>query len=187
MRPVAGFTFNQSDRLNRVHMASTYPLSSHFKAFGIGIVVAIVGIVAYIQFGASAPSPLPADELPKVTVYSSPTCACCVEWVDHLRANGFEVEKQNRNDMPQVKAHYNVPRELASCHTGVVGGYVVEGHVPATDLKRLLAERPNVAGITVPGMPVGSPGMERGDQKDPYNVLTFTQDGHASVFARYHQ
>jgi hypothetical protein len=169
-------------------MASKYPLSSHVKAFGIGIVVAVLGIVVYLQFGASATPPTIADdELPAVTVYSSPTCQCCSEWVDHLRANGFEVEKQNRNDMPQVKQHYNVPRELASCHTGVVGGYVVEGHVPAKELKRLLVEQPSVAGITVPGMPIGSPGMERGNQKDPYNVLTFTKQGEANVFARYNQ
>jgi hypothetical protein len=168
-------------------MASKYPLSTHLKAFGIGIVVAIVGILAYIQFSASATPSISDAELPAVTVYSSPTCQCCSKWVDHLRANGFEVDEQNRNDMQQVKQHYNVPRELASCHTGVVGGYVVEGHVPADDLKRLLAERPNVAGITVPGMPVGSPGMEQGNQQDPYNVLTFTQDGNANVFARYNQ
>ena len=168
-------------------MASKYPLSSHVKAFGIGIVVAIVGIVAYIQFGASASTPSIEGELPAVTVYRSPTCQCCEKWVDHLRANGFEVDMQSRNDMQQVKQHYNVPRELASCHTGVVGGYVVEGHVPADEIKRLLAEGPGVAGITVPGMPVGSPGMEQGNQQDPYNVLTFTQQGDASVFARYNQ
>jgi hypothetical protein len=169
-------------------MASKYPLSSHVKAFGIGIVVAVIGIVAYLQFGGSASSPaISSDELPTVTVYRSPTCQCCEQWVDHLRANGFQVDMQDRNDMQQVKQHYNVPRELASCHTGVVGGYVVEGHVPADEIKRLLAERPGVAGITVPGMPVGSPGMERGNQQDPYNVLTFTQQGEANVFARYNQ
>jgi hypothetical protein len=168
-------------------MASKYPLSAHIKAFGIGIVVAVLGILAYIQFGASASGPSIEGELPAVTVYQSPTCQCCSKWVDHLRANGFEVDAQKRNDMQQVKQHYNVPRELASCHTGVVGGYVVEGHVPADDLKRLLAERPNVAGITVPGMPVGSPGMEQGNQQDPYNVLTFTQQGDANIFARYNQ
>lgn len=169
-------------------MASKYPLSSHLKAFGIGIVVAVIGLVVYLQFGGStSAATLDDDELPAVTVYSSPTCQCCSEWVDHLRSNGFEVDQQHRDDMPQVKEHYNVPRELASCHTGVVGGYVVEGHVPAEDLKRLLAEQPSVAGITVPGMPVGSPGMEQGDRQDAYNVLTFTQDGNADVFARYHQ
>ena len=165
-------------------MAFNFSAASHFKAFGVGVVLAIVGIAAYVQFGMSSATPA---ELPAVTVYKSPTCQCCAKWVDHLQANGFEVTTSDRSDMQQVKQHYNVPRELASCHTAVVGGYVVEGHVPADEIKRLLAERPSVAGLTVPGMPVGSPGMEQGSQQDPYNVLTFTQQGNANVFARYNQ
>lgn len=166
-------------------MASRLSLSSHLKAFGIGIVLALAGIIAYVQFGGSSQS---ADAaLPAVTVYKSATCQCCSRWIDHMRENGFDVNASDRMDMQEVKAHYNVPRELAACHTAVVGGYVVEGHVPATDIKRLLQERPNVRGLTVPGMPVGSPGMEQGNRQDPYNVLTFTQQGDATIYARYNQ
>lgn len=166
-------------------MASNFFSSSHVKAFGIGIVLAIVGIAAYVQFGASGQSANAA--LPAMTVYKSPTCQCCGKWVDYLREEGFEVETSDLEDMSQIKRQYNVPNELASCHTGVIGGYVVEGHVPADDIRRLLEEQPNVAGLTVPRMPVGSPGMEQGNRQDPYNVLTFTNQGDANVFARYHQ
>lgn len=166
-------------------MASNFSLTSHVKAFGIGIVLAVVGILAYVQFGASDRDANAA--LPSMTVYKSPTCQCCGEWVDYLRDEGFEVETSDMEDMGQIKQQFNVPRELTSCHTGVIGGYVVEGHVPAEDIRRLLQEKPDVAGLTVPGMPVGSPGMERGSQQDPYNVLTFTQQGDANIYARYNQ
>lgn len=166
-------------------MAFDFSLSSHLKAFGVGIVLAIVGIAAYVQFGTS--SGPDASELPTMTVYKSPTCQCCDEWVDYMREEGFDVETSDRDDMEEIKEQYGISRELASCHTGVIGDYVVEGHVPADDIRRLFAEEPSVVGLTVPGMPVGSPGMERGNQKDPYNVLTFTEEGDANVFARYHQ
>lgn len=166
-------------------MASNLSLTSHVKAFGIGIVLAVIGIAAYVQFGTSNRDAIAA--LPAITVYKSPTCQCCGEWVSYLRDKGFEVETSDVEDMQRIKGQFNVPRELSSCHTGVIGGYVVEGHVPAEEIQRLLQEKPEVAGITVPGMPVGSPGMERGSQRDPYNVLTFTQQGAANIYARYHQ
>lgn len=166
-------------------MASNFALSSHAKAFGIGIVLAVIGIAAYVQFGASGQSANAA--LPAMTVYKSPTCQCCGEWIDYLRAEGFEVKASDTEDMPRIKQQYGVSDELASCHTAVIDGYVVEGHVPADDIRRLLEERPSVVGLTVPGMPVGSPGMERGSRQDPYNVLTFTEQGNANIFARYHQ
>ncbi|MFP5380489.1 MAG: DUF411 domain-containing protein, partial [Vicinamibacteria bacterium] len=115
------------------------------------------------------------------------TCGCCGVWVEHLRANGFTVVA---HDVPQaeldgIAREAGLGTELRSCHTAKVGGYAVEGHVPAADIKRLLTERPEVAGIAVPGMPVGSPGMEMGDRRDPYNVVAFTRDGRRSVFAQY--
>jgi hypothetical protein len=125
-----------------------------------------------------------AAELESITVYKSPTCGCCSQWVRHLQDNGFKVEAINRSDMNDVKSEAGVPRQLASCHTAVIGGYVIEGHVPATDIKRLLKERPDVAGLTVPGMPMGSPGME-GHRKDRYEVLTFTRSGDTTTFSRY--
>lgn len=166
-------------------MSNKFSISSHLKAFGIGIVIAVVGIAAYVQFGTSSQTASAA--LPTVTVYKSPTCECCKDWVAHLQENGFEVTTSDRTNMQEIKEHYSVPRELSSCHTAVVGGYVVEGHVPASEIKRMLEEEPNVMGLTVPGMPVGSPGMERGGQEDPYNVLTFTKQGNANVYARYNQ
>ena len=122
--------------------------------------------------------------LPTVTVYKSPSCGCCAAWADHLRENGFPVETVETADVQAVKAEYGVPPALQSCHTAVVDGYVVEGHVPAADVKRLLAERPEAGGLAVPGMPVGSPGMEQGDTVEPYDVLLI-DDGQTSVFARH--
>lgn len=161
-------------------------LSSYLKAAGIGVVIAVVGIAAYLQFGDTEPQ-IADEELPAVTVYKSPTCQCCAEWVTHMEANGFEVKTTDLSDMQQIKNRFSVPRELSSCHTAVVGGYVVEGHVPAEEVKRMLVQQPQIVGLTVPGMPVGSPGMEQGNQLDPYNVLTFSQNGRANIFAKYNQ
>ncbi|TNF98004.1 MAG: DUF411 domain-containing protein [Gammaproteobacteria bacterium] len=123
-------------------------------------------------------------ELESITVYKSPTCGCCTKWVNHLQANGFEVETIDLQDMNPVKVEAGISRQLASCHTAKTGGYVIEGHVPADDIKRLLKERPDVAGLTVPGMPMGSPGME-GNRKDNYDVLTFTKTGETTVFSSH--
>ena len=123
-------------------------------------------------------------ELDSITVYKSPTCGCCSKWVSHLQENGFEVEAIDQNDMNSVKQAAGIPRKLASCHTARIDGYIIEGHVPAADIKRLLQERPEVAGLTVPGMPMGSPGME-GHRQDKYDVLTFTESGKTGIFSRY--
>lgn len=125
------------------------------------------------------------DAKPVVTVYKSPTCGCCGKWVIHMREAGFDVKTTDVDDMSKVKASYGVSPELGSCHTALVGGYVVEGHVPADSVKRLLREKPKVAGIAVPGMPVGSPGMEvPSGQKDAYDVVAFQRDGKTSVFEK---
>jgi hypothetical protein len=124
------------------------------------------------------------EGLESITVYKSPTCGCCSKWVSHLQANGFEVEAIDLQDMKSVKAEVGISRQLSSCHTAKTGGYVIEGHVPVDDIKRLLKERPDVAGLTVPGMPMGSPGME-GHRKDNYDVLTFTKTGETAVFSRH--
>ena len=121
---------------------------------------------------------------PQVTVYKTATCGCCKKWVSHLEENGFEVEAIDLRDLNMIKSMSGIKPGLASCHTARVGGYVVEGHVPADDIKRLLRERPEVKGLTVPGMPHGSPGMETGRQ-DPYQVLTFGADGKTEVFSQY--
>ncbi len=124
----------------------------------------------------------PADA-PTVTVYKSPTCGCCAMWVEHLEASGFRVESVDRDDMGAVKDSLGVPGHLSSCHTAVVGDYVVEGHVPAEHVARMLEERPAARGLAVPGMPIGSPGMEQGDRRDPYDVVVFDEAGDGAVFA----
>lgn len=132
-----------------------------------------------------AATPRPAvDSALAVTVYKSPTCTCCTAWVDHVRQNGFAVVAIDTTDLEAVKRRYGVAPEHAACHTAIVGGYVVEGHVPADDIRRLLAQRPPVTGLAVPGMPVGSPGME-GAYKQAYEVLAFTRGKSTSVFARH--
>lgn len=125
----------------------------------------------------------PAAGVPMV-VYKDPNCGCCAKWVDLMKGAGFDVSTRDTPNMDPIKARYNVGRALASCHTAVVGGYVVEGHVPADDIKRLLKEKPAVLGIAAPGMPMGSPGME-GSPKDAYAVLTFDRSGKTTVFARH--
>lgn len=120
----------------------------------------------------------------EVTVYKTATCGCCNAWIKHLEANGFSVKAHNVNDLDAYKRRFGVSPQLAACHTAVVDGYVVEGHVPAADIKRLLAERPKVKGIAVPGMPMGSPGME-GPTKEPYSTVTFDGAGRVKVYARH--
>ena len=122
-----------------------------------------------------------------VVVYKSPTCGCCSAWVEHLRTNGFQVDAQNVSDtqLQAIEREAGIGDDLVSCHTAKVGGYVVEGHVPAADIERMLKERPAIAGIAAPGMPIGSPGMEQGGRKDAYNVIAFTKDGRKSVFAKH--
>lgn len=127
-----------------------------------------------------------ADELPEMTVFKSPTCGCCSKWIEHLEEEGFEVTSRDMPNVAPVKENLSVPSRLASCHTAVVDGYVVEGHVPADDIKRLLREQPDVTGLAVPGMPVGSPGMEvPGRGVDPYDVIAFGGEEGDAVFAHH--
>lgn len=145
------------------------------------IVLASVGLGAL----AIAVNAQRSDE-PTVSVYKTPTCGCCRKWVDHLKANGFSVRTTDLDNLDAVKVKYGVPSDFGSCHTAVVSGYVVEGHVPAKDIQRLLRERPKIAGLAVPSMPAGSPGMEiPGGKVQPYRVLTFDKNGTSSVYASY--
>lgn len=131
--------------------------------------------------------PIPVDFQGPIamTVYRAPTCGCCGGWVEHVTEHGFEPESEMTQDMASVKEGFAVPMNLSSCHTAVVEGYLIEGHVPAEDIRRLLAERPDARGLAVPGMPVGSPGMEMGDQLDRYDVLLFDDQGSTEVWASY--
>jgi len=121
--------------------------------------------------------------LPPVTVYKSPTCGCCGEWVKHMQASGFRVETREVADVTPIRRKYGVPDELSSCHTAIVGGYAIEGHVPAADIKRLLRERTKAKGLAVPGMVAGSPGMEQGPPQ-PYATIVFDERG-STVFAQH--
>ncbi len=118
----------------------------------------------------------------KVEVYKSATCGCCTKWIEHLEAMGFEVEATDTEEVYLVKEEHGVPRQLESCHTALVDGYVIEGHVPGDVIARLLEERPEVAGLAVPGMPIGSPGMEQGDRVDSYDVIAFDASGATRVY-----
>ncbi|MEX2155048.1 MAG: DUF411 domain-containing protein [Gemmatimonadaceae bacterium] len=135
---------------------------------------------------ASAPAPVSLHPTPiTVTVFKDPNCGCCKAWVEHLRKHAFAVIAKDTSDLSGIKSAARVPEQLHSCHTAFVDGYVVEGHVPAADIQRLLKEKPKVAGIAVPGMPVGSPGMEIGTRKDRYDVIAFSRDGSTTRFASH--
>jgi hypothetical protein len=121
---------------------------------------------------------------PLIQVYKSRTCGCCSKWVEHMREAGFIVEATNVPDVNVYKIEYGVPRELGACHTAVVEGYVVEGHVPADDVIKMLRQKPEITGIAVPGMPMGSPGMET-PQPQNYETLTFDADGNTTVWASH--
>jgi hypothetical protein len=121
----------------------------------------------------------------RMTVYKSPTCGCCGEWIKHVKAAGFDVVAINVDVVEPYKKKHGVPLDLASCHTGVIGEYAFEGHVPADLIKRFLKSPPKGArGLAVPGMPLGSPGMEVGGRKDPYDVMVFDKAGKRSVYAK---
>jgi hypothetical protein len=124
---------------------------------------------------------------PEVVVYKTASCGCCKVWVEHMQSHGFPVKAENVENLGPVKERVGVPYGMGSCHTAQVGGYFIEGHVPAADVQRLLTEKPKAKGLTVPGMPIGSPGMEQGDRVDPYEVLLVHEDGSTSVYARYPQ
>ena len=121
----------------------------------------------------------------EITVYKTPTCGCCNVWVTHLRENGFRVKVNEVESTAEHQKKYGVPNALRSCHTAIVNGYTIEGHVPASEIQRLLKEKPKAKGLAVPGMPIGSPGMEMGTRRDPFAVLLFDETGKTTVYRQY--
>ncbi len=120
-----------------------------------------------------------------VTVYKSPWCGCCGGWIEHMRAAGFDVEVNDVEDLDPIKRAMGVPENLESCHTASVGGYTIEGHVPASEVIRLLSEKPAARGLSVPGMVVGSPGMEQGNAYEPYAVVLFSDARRPVIYEQY--
>jgi len=140
----------------------------------------LLGAFAFVALTLGA-----AAHAATLTVYKSPACGCCAKWVEHVEKHGFTVRTIPTQDMAAVKARLGVPDSLMSCHTTTVGGYVVEGHVPAADIKRLLAQKPRAKGIAVAGMPMGAPGMEHGDHRVAYSTMLIARNGKATVFAKH--
>ncbi len=159
---------------------STVDRREFLRVAGLAVVTAAVAPSLFAQQQRAALAPM--------TVYKSASCGCCKLWVEHVKAAGFTVREVNTDDLASVKREMGIPARLASCHTVVVGSYVVEGHVPADDVKKLLRERPaGVRGLAVPGMPIGSPGMEQGPVSayERYDVMAFTAAGEMRVFATH--
>ena len=145
----------------------------------------LLGTAAAAALGTAVLAQGPAQaKAEEVTVYKSATCGCCGKWIDHMKAAGFAIKVVDMDDITEIKQASGVPMKLRTCHTAVVGNYVIEGHVPADLVKKMLAEKPAAAGIAVAGMPVGSPGMEVGTQKDPYEVVLFEKSGKTTVYAK---
>lgn len=150
------------------------------KLLTLGLVTIVAMIVLW-----SDPSMAASSKASQMTVYRDPSCSCCGGWIAHLAAQGFQPKEISTLNMDTLKQQHGVPNDLASCHTAVIQGYVIEGHVPVEDIKRLLAQHPKVAGIAVPGMPLGTPGMENGDQREPFTVFSFDKQGNARAFNQY--
>ena len=143
---------------------------------------AIILFIVSVYFGFSlTQNPVKAAD---IMVYKSPTCGCCNKWVSHLESEGFNVKTKNLNNVNPIKNKLGVKSELRSCHTAVVNGYFIEGHVPASDIKRLLNENPDIKGLAVPGMPMGSPGME-GHRKDKYDVIAIDKNNNSTFYSKH--
>lgn len=147
-----------------------------------GVAIAAVILLATALFTTASAI---ASELPEISVYRDPSCSCCEGWMEHLTVQGFQPENIPTSDVDSLKQDYGVPDDLTSCHTAVIDGYVIEGHVPAEDIKRLLIEQPDFVGLTVPGMPVGTPGMESGEEQEAFTVFSFDAQGNTEVFNQY--
>lgn len=157
----------------------------------VAIAISIICIFGY-KFNLSHAESVWADPVIAIednrieaVVYRSPTCSCCSKWLAHLKTHGFNVQDNVVEDIQQIKDKYGVSRSIASCHTAIIDGYVVEGHVPANDIKTMLRDKPEIKGLTVPGMVVGTPGMEMGAKKTPFNVMAFDKDGQVKLYKAY--
>ncbi|MGG6293356.1 DUF411 domain-containing protein [Leptolyngbya sp. AN02str] len=171
----------------------------------VGLVIVVMGAIALLHPGVASanrtfPTAFSAATVPSpnrrlaqafrvnggdVTVYRDPNCSCCEGWMTHLRSHGFRVSEVQQADMASIKQHHGIPDKLTSCHTAMIDGKVIEGHVPAGDIQQFLAVASDAVGLAIPGMPIGSPGMEEGDTHEPFTVLTFDAQGNADAFHHY--
>lgn len=152
----------------------------HTLSLGL-LVVGLLGLGCGWLSQPAAASTIAAE----ISVYHSPTCHCCRRWIRHLQAAGFHVDDQPTAAVRAIKRQHGLPENLSACHTAVVNGYIIEGHIPPSDVQRLLRTQPDITGIAVPGMPEGSPGMEAGGSIEPYTVFSFTEDGAINRFAEH--
>ena len=146
------------------------------KSFLAVVTLCVLGVTT--AFASDAP-------VKDIVVYKNPECGCCTRWVKYLEDNNYNVTIEHTRDVLAVKKHLGVPEKLAACHTAVIDGYVIEGHITHRDIKRLLLFRPELKGIAVPGMPIGTPGMESGNTIQPYNVISFDEQGKTKVFSEH--
>jgi len=158
-------------------------LSSQFHR-NLKLLVVCLTVILAISFTVVAGAEAASENL-EITVYRDPFCSCCSGWIEHLTVQGFKTTNVITSDMDTLKQQYGVSNNLASCHTAVIDGYVIEGHVPANDIKQLVAARADVAGLTVPGMPVGTPGMESENVRESFTVFSFNKQGIVKTFNHY--
>lgn len=156
----------------------------------LAITLWIIAAIGSLAYAADQSNLLPEKASntgyrPSIVVYKNFHCDCCERWVEHLEAHRFNVRVENVDDLGKVKERFGIPRDKDACHTGEIEGYFIEGHVPAEDIKRIIRTKPDAKGLLVPGMPIGSPGMEQGNKRAPYDVLLVDKSGNTSVFTRY--
>ena len=160
---------------------STKNIKTVSRRFALKLPLALIGTALLTQPLRA----LAASSANQVTVWKTPSCGCCHEWVAHLRKSGFEVVTHDVEDTAPIRQKFGLDAKFGSCHTARLGNYVLEGHVPAKELRRLLRERPKALGLAVPGMPMGSPGMEMGDARDAYDVLLVLANGNSRIYQSY--
>lgn len=158
-----------------------------FKYFILGLVIYLVSFSLPVSAAESVwnINTVPYEGNLNITVYHSPSCHCCGGWINHLNQHGFQIKDIKTADVEVVKKQKNLPEQLASCHTALIDEYIIEGHVPANDIKRLLKQKPKLAGLSVPQMPVGTPGMDMDEKKEPFEVVSFDRNGTLAVFTEY--